>query len=83
MKPFSRTLYFVLPFLLLIGADVHGDDKPPKLFESDQMLEVTLSAPWQNIARNERNQDPYAATIEYGERRRHGGAPRRQAPGSL
>jgi hypothetical protein len=66
MKPFSRTLYFVLPFLLLIGADVHGDDKPPKLFESDQMLEVTLSAPWQNIARNERNQDPYPATIEYG-----------------
>ena len=66
MKPFSRTLSFVVPFLLLIGADVRGDDKPPKLFESEQMLEVTLSAPWQDIVRNERNQEPYPAVIEYG-----------------
>ncbi|MEJ2383087.1 MAG: hypothetical protein P8Y54_01675 [Xanthomonadales bacterium] len=64
MNPFPHRLLLVLP-LLLLAAAVRAEDKPPRLFDSDEVLEVTLSAPWQDLVRDERNQDPYPATIEY------------------
>lgn len=39
--------------------------KPPKLFESEETLEITLSAPWQDLVRNEDYKGTYPATIEY------------------
>ena len=65
MKPTARILLFTFSVFLLIGTDGMAEDKPPKLFESEQLLEVRLSGPWQDVARDKRNQDPYPATIEY------------------
>ncbi len=42
-----------------------GEPKPAKLFSSNDTLNVTLTAPWRDITRNEKNQDPYPAKIEY------------------
>jgi hypothetical protein len=42
-----------------------GEPKPVKLFSSNDTLNVTLTAPWRDITRNEKNQDPYPAKIEY------------------
>ena len=42
-----------------------GEPKPAKLFSSDDTLNVTLTAPWRDIMRNEKNQDPYPAKIEF------------------
>jgi hypothetical protein len=39
--------------------------KPAKLFELDTALDVTIKAPWRDLVRDEDNQDPYPATIEY------------------
>ena len=41
------------------------EPKPAKLFSSDDTLNVTLTAPWRDIVRNEKNQDPYPAKIEF------------------
>lgn len=61
----ARLSAIVLPVLLLAGAGIRAEDKPPKLFESDQMLDVSISAPWQDLARDAKNQDPYPAVLEY------------------
>lgn len=37
----------------------------PKLFESEETLEITLSAPWQDLVRNDNYKGTYPATIEY------------------
>ena len=42
-----------------------GEPKPAKLFSSDDTLNVTLTAPWREITRNEKYQDPYPAKIEF------------------
>jgi len=39
--------------------------KPAKFFESEDAMQVTLKAPWRDIVRKSRNQDPYPATLEY------------------
>jgi hypothetical protein len=39
--------------------------KPAKLFDLEDTLAVTIKAPWNDLERDERNQDPYPATIEY------------------
>jgi len=39
--------------------------KPAKLFDSEDALTVKLSAPWRDIVRKRKVQDPYPATIEY------------------
>ena len=41
------------------------EPKPAKLFTSSETLNVTLTAPWRDIARHEKNQDPYPAKIEF------------------
>ncbi|HLF31365.1 MAG TPA: hypothetical protein VI566_10120 [Xanthomonadales bacterium] len=42
-----------------------GAPKPEKLFESDQLLTITLRAPWNDIVKKKKVQDPYPATIEF------------------
>ncbi len=39
--------------------------KPTKLFEGNDTLKVTIHAPWNDITKDEKNQNPYPATIEY------------------
>lgn len=55
-------------FLLLFSASLFAQqatDKPAKLFSTNDTLNVTMTAPWRDIVRNERNQDPYPATITF------------------
>lgn len=42
-----------------------GAPKPDKVFESDQPLTITLRAPWSDIVKKKKVQDPYPATIEF------------------
>jgi hypothetical protein len=64
-KLLARSLLTFLAASLFASVTAQGQDKPPKLFESGQLLQVRLSSPWQDIVRDDRNQDPYPATIEY------------------
>jgi hypothetical protein len=65
----------LLPGLLAAGLMISGPlaaqdeaERPPKparLFDLQDPLTVTIKAPWNDIERNKRNQDPYPATMEY------------------
>jgi hypothetical protein len=68
----ARTAFNVLAiflFLLCCGlpaaAQENGGDKPAKLFDREDTLTVTMTAPWRDIVRRKNNQDPYPAKIEY------------------
>ena len=37
------------------------------LFESDDGIEITISAPWREVVRDRRNQAPYPATLHYAD----------------
>ena len=72
LKRQCQTIEFVLLSLLLAVAlplcaqeKQDGKPKPAKLFSSDNTLNVTLTAPWRDIVRHEKNQNPYPAKIEY------------------
>lgn len=57
-------------FLLLLVcttplAAQEKQQKPAKLFQSEDTLAVTMNAPWREIVRNEKNQNPYPASIEF------------------
>jgi hypothetical protein len=39
--------------------------KPPKLFESEEPLTITLTAPWRELMREDDYQGTYPATLEY------------------
>ena len=62
-----RILSLILAFSIpcLVQADDEDVAKPPKLFDSDEIIAITLSAPWQDIVRNKEFQGTYPATIEY------------------
>jgi hypothetical protein len=47
------------------AAQEADDDKPAKLFSTDTALEVTMTAPWGDVEKKKKVQDPYPATIEY------------------
>jgi hypothetical protein len=75
-RSFLRKLLTALPLtlaftLLFVAVDVVAQDeaqetpKPAKLFEMEETLDVTIAAPWNQIVRNKKNQDPYAATMTY------------------
>lgn len=74
MKPALRKIpapIFAIPLLLILLAGPTGlsaqeeASKPPKLFESEDTISFTLTAPWGKLVRDKRNQDPYPATIVY------------------
>lgn len=46
-------------------AEDSATPKPDKLFDSNDVLTVTLHAPWKTIVNNKKNQDPYPATIDF------------------
>ena len=39
--------------------------KPAKLFSTTDTLTVTITAPWRDLVKNEKNQEPYPAQIEF------------------
>ncbi len=59
------SLILALTLPLCAQEKQEGEPKPAKLFSSDDTLNVTLTAPWRDITRNEKNQDPYPAKIEF------------------
>ena len=54
-KLFARSLLTFLAASLFASITAQGQDKPPKLFESEQLLQVRLSSPWQDIVRDDRD----------------------------
>ena len=71
-KPVIRILHlaafaFVLAIQCLVAAHAQDSDapKPAKLFDVEDTLAVTIKAPWRDIERKKKIQDPYPATIEY------------------
>jgi hypothetical protein len=67
LKSKSRNSLSILVLLLFCATPLFGQDaaKPDKLFDRDDTLNVTLTAPWRDIEHDEKNQDPYPATIEF------------------
>lgn len=68
MKTFTTVLIALVFALSATAAATASDDepgKPPRLFDSEDTLGIRLSAPWQDIVRDKRNDEPYPATLEY------------------
>ena len=47
--------------------DALGDTKPAKLFEREDTIDVTMTAPWRELVRDQRYQGDYPATIEFSD----------------
>jgi hypothetical protein len=68
LKKVSQGICFLTLLLIPLSLAAEESDEPAKvarLFESDDILAVTISAPWQEIERNRKYQGTYPATIEY------------------
>ena len=62
----ALTLTFLMTCLVAANLEAQEEEsKPPKLFSSEETLELTISAPWSTLKRDKKNQDPYPATLEY------------------
>jgi hypothetical protein len=48
-----------------VYAQSEEGSKPPKLFSTETTLEMTLTAPWNDIVKKKKNQKPYPAKLEY------------------
>lgn len=48
-----------------VNAQSEEDGKPAKLFSTDASLAVTITAPWSDIQKQKKNQNPYPAKLEY------------------
>jgi hypothetical protein len=66
---FLRPMALLLTMVGLIAGTAQAQavdaSKPPKLFSSTDTLDVTLSAPWRSLQKDDDNQDPYPAKIQY------------------
>lgn len=49
----------------MAAAQEAAEDKPGKLFSAETSLAVTMTAPWGDIVRKKKVQDPYPAKLEY------------------
>jgi hypothetical protein len=67
---FIALIPLISVLLFSSAVQAQGDaDKPEKLFASDKTLDVRLTGPWRDIQRNEENQQPYPAQLEYRDAR--------------
>jgi hypothetical protein len=48
-----------------LAEEASDSAKPPKLFSSEDTLELTISAPWNDLERDERFQGAYPAQVRY------------------
>jgi hypothetical protein len=67
LKPIRKHGRLVAGLALLLIANPLGAEENgvPKLFESDEVLAVTITAPWEELVRKPDYQDPYPATMTY------------------
>jgi len=56
-------LIFTSPLFAQEGED--SGPKPAKLFSTNDTLTVTITAPWRDIVKDEKNQEPYPAKVEF------------------
>ena len=65
----KRLSSYLLATLLLLplAGFLQADEgaRTPRLFETDEILSITLTAPWQDLETNREYQGTYPATIEY------------------
>jgi hypothetical protein len=50
---------------LAAGQEARGEAKPARLFEKENTIEVSITAPWRELVRDDDYQDSYPATIEF------------------
>lgn len=58
-------LLMMSPLFLQAQESTSKPDKPTKLFSATEVMNVTLTAPWQKIVKNKRNQGAYPARLDY------------------
>lgn len=63
----SPRAIIVASVLALFYMPTARSDEGVALFQSGDDLEIAISAPWRDIVRDKRNQEPYPATLEYTE----------------
>lgn len=51
--------------VLAQGGEEDTGPKPEKLFENNETFTISISAPWRDIVRNAKVQDPYPATMQF------------------
>jgi hypothetical protein len=50
---------------LMAQAETAEEPKPEKLFKSVEVINITLHAPWRQIIKDKKNQNPYPATLDF------------------
>ena len=65
VKALSVTLVLLATTGLAPLQAQEDEAKPAKLFESEELLEITLTAPWQELVRKPSYTGTYPATLEY------------------
>ena len=63
--PASDGVLVLTGLALLLGASIAGAGNGVALFESREALEMRISAPWRDIVRDTKNQEPYPASLHY------------------
>jgi len=65
----NQTIQTILAALLLAAASSaaadEDDGKPPKIFTTDEVIAVTLEAPWDDISRQRRSDRTWAGTVGF------------------
>lgn len=64
LKTFLLLLWLAIP-ATGIAQQKEDSPKPPKLFKSNDVLDVTMKGPWRRIMRNVSSQEKYAGSLEY------------------
>jgi len=70
-NPWLRNIHIALLLLFsgLITTELWAEEsesgKPPKLFSSEETLEVTITAPWRDLERNDSFQGAYPGQLRY------------------
>lgn len=63
--PATRLILCLIAIAWIPSARAATDEVAPKLFKSDQNLEVTITAPWEDLMRNDEYQGTYPAKMTY------------------
>ena len=61
----TLALLLTCPVPLSAQEESDGTPKPSKLFKSSETMTVTMTAPWRDLSRQKKNQNPYPAKIEF------------------
>lgn len=59
------TLSMILSGTVMAQEDTTDTPKPPKLFEDDSVMEVTLTGPWRKLVRDKSSEDRHEGSLTY------------------